>query len=443
MKIAITFTNPQLVRNYLFDSEHNLLDNLVFDEVTLICNNQTYTSVLRIMDTYSARIKSKVKIENYFFDFANSFALRVLNLTAKSHVHSRFSIAKFFRSRSKREISSFGLILRLFLFVITFKNVISAKILRKLILVFLQKTESFQLLNNFKSYDLFLALSLTDDLDTLLTAFAKQNGIKTIGTVRSWDNLTSHGLIRVKPDIFYNHSRAMFEDLSHFHYYGCNPQNNVVGNSFWVNFEKIEKIKSNNFFSNRENKYKILYGAMGNYFNPSEEILLDKIISLVLQDFNLSFTILMHPKFPLSTEFQIKYKSKILFHKFDFDKNTGAQSYTNYLEYLAKFDLIFSSGSTLLLDANLINKNIAHINFEIYKVPYWESIKRYLDFRKYYKSFLALSGSAIINSMDELATILSTKELTAKVNFTQQDFASEFFLGNPTNLSLKDLINSQ
>jgi hypothetical protein len=426
MKLAITFTNPQIVRNYLFDPDHNLLKNLVFNEVTLVCNNQTFTSVVRIIDTYPIEIKSKVKVQKNSFDFANSLALQVLNLTAKSHVHSRFSIAKFFRSKSKKEISSFGLILRLLLFIITFRNVISAKILRKLTLIFLEKTESFKRLSEFKYYNLFVALSLTDDLDSLMIAFAKQNGIKSIGTVRSWDNLTSHGLIRVKPDIFYSHSQAMSKDLSNFHYYACNSHNTVLGKSFWVNFEKVKEIKSKTIFSNQVNEYKILYGAMGDYFNPSEKLLLEKIIALVLQDYNINFTILMHPKFPLSSDFQ----------------NNGTQSYTNYLEYLSNYDLILSSGSTLLLDANLINKNISHINFEMYKVPYWESIKRYLDFRKYYKSFLVLSETPIINSIEELASNLNSKGFTVKDKFTQQNTATEFFLGNPNNLSLSDLINS-
>ena len=98
-------------------------------------------------------------------------------------------------------------------YVFTFKNSALAKLVRYLFLKIIIREESLDQLATYKNYDLILTLSLTDDIDTLLVGFGKKHGIKTIGTVRSWDNLSSHGLLRVKPDSFYSHSEAMTRDL--------------------------------------------------------------------------------------------------------------------------------------------------------------------------------------------------------------------------------------
>lgn len=441
MKLAVTFTNPQIVRNYLFDTNHNILNKFKYDELTLICNGQTYESVSRIISTYPEDIKSKIKIEAVLFKFGDNQKLRFLNLVSKCHLHSKFSIEKIFRSKSKLEISTFNLIIRILMYIITFRNRISARILRKLILFFLIKSKSHAGLSFIKNYDLVLALSLTDDLDTLVTSFAKLNCIKSIGTVRSWDNLTSHGLIRVKPEIFYCHSAAMAADLSKYQYYDSNLQNTLVGNSFWINFSKTKEIKSKTLSSSQINKYQILYGARGAYFYPDEEIFLAKLITFVSTLKTTELTILMHPRFPLSHKFRNQFDAQVIFYSFEFDNKNKTQSYTEYLEYLANYDLIISSGSTILLDACVINKHLSHIGFEMCKVPYWESIKRHLDFRQYYKSFLELSATKIMKSFDDLILEIELKHNLGGASIVQQDSAVEYFMGSENGLTLTDVIN--
>jgi len=433
----------QLVRNYLYDLEFNFLNQLKYEELLIICNDQTHNSINRIINSFPAKIKAKIRLEKINFNFDESIPLKVVNFFSKCHVHSKFTIAKFFRSKSKKEISTLNLILKLVLYTMTINNLVSVRLIRFFTPFFLKKTGAFKQLNFLSNYDLLLALSLTDDLDILVTSFAKLNSIKSIGTVRSWDNLTSHGLVRVKPDVFYCHSEAMAADLRKYQYYGCNPQNTVIGFSTWLNFRKIREIKSNSTNYDPKNVYRILYGAMGDYFNPGEEVFLTKLIDFVQQDFNLELVVLMHPKFLLSDDFQKQFDTKIVFDKFNFDNHHETRSYTEYLEYLSEFDLILSSGSTLLLDACIINKNIAHINFEICKVPYWESIERYFDFRDYYKDFLLLSKTPILSSFEKLAFEINDRFTGNRLSISQQNFAAKYFMGSSEQLSLSNLIVNQ
>jgi CDP-glycerol glycerophosphotransferase (TagB/SpsB family) len=230
----------------------------------------------------------------------------------------------------------------------------------------------------------------------------------------------------------------MADDLFRFQFF--NPQNDLVeiGFSNWINFDRVLLIRNKSKTLNK----KILYGSMGVYFNPSEIALIDYIyeIKSVLKSNQVSLTVLMHPKFKLPLDVQKKYSDFITFFSFEFDNFDESSSYSDYLEYLSQFDLILSSGSTLLLDACLINKNIAHVNFELTNVPFWESIKRYLDFREYYMKFMALSKTPLIDSVEDLEAFFKLEYASTHQKTVEQDFASRYILGDQNQKSLMELI---
>jgi hypothetical protein len=56
---------------------------------------------------------------------------------------------------------------------------------------------------DFYKPDVLFATSLSNfDFDVLVSREAKKRGIKVVGMIRSWDNFSSHGLLRVIPDVF-------------------------------------------------------------------------------------------------------------------------------------------------------------------------------------------------------------------------------------------------
>ena len=70
MKLIVTFTNMQLVRNYLYDLELNFLNQLKYEELLIICNDQTYNSINRVINSFPAKIKAKIRLEKINFNFA-------------------------------------------------------------------------------------------------------------------------------------------------------------------------------------------------------------------------------------------------------------------------------------------------------------------------------------------------------------------------------------
>lgn len=438
MRIIITFTNIQIVRNYLYDSDLDLLHKLNFSECLLVCNNSTFEAIKKHISNLSLDQQKKITILLIDYPQKNIWIRRLFNTIFKSHVSSKFALNKIFKSRSKNEITWTKLFMRLFIYFTTYKNKYTSWLLRYFYRKFFVLLEDFDLLLEYSDYDIAVTLSLTDDLDVYVSMFAHKNNIKNIGTVRSWDNLTSHGLLRVKPDVFYCHSSSMADDLFRFQFF--NPQNDLVeiGFSNWINFNRVSIIRSKSKTLNK----KILYGSMGVYFNPSEIALIDYLYEFksVLKSNQVSLTVLMHPKFTLPIDVQNRYSDFITFFSFKFDNFDESSSYSDYLEYLSQFDLILSSGSTLLLDACLINKNIAHVNFELTSVPFWESIKRYLDFREYYMKFIALSKTPLINSTEDLEAFFKLEYASTHQKTAEQDFASRYILGDQNQKSLIELI---
>ena len=89
--------------------------------------------------------------------------------------------------------------------------------------------------------DLVLVSSITADQDSMVLRAAKIRGVKTIGMIRSWDNLSvNKGNIRIFPDKLLVHNKYMLEDavnladyprekievvgMPHFDYYTNSPR---------------------------------------------------------------------------------------------------------------------------------------------------------------------------------------------------------------------------
>jgi hypothetical protein len=438
VNLGITFSHPQVVRNAIYDLNNIFFRKIKYDNLILICNRKTVESVNFILKSLPDTERKKISVIEINLDLHKNIKYRVLTFICKAHVHSKFAIAKFFRSYSKKEISILNLIIKLFCYLVTYKNKHSAQLLRKVNLNFFKSNKVLYEIHTLANCDLFLTLSLTDDLDIAVTAFGNLNNIKTIGTVRSWDNLTSHGLIRVIPNYFYCHSSTMLNDLEKFQYLISDKSTIVQGHSYWINFYEIDKLRTKSVHGTQNRIKRILYGAMGSYNNPTEELFLTNFIELLAQFNDIKLTVLIHPAFPLKETFTSDFKNKVTFYSFSFESLNEVKSYSDYLNFLTEFDLVVSSGSTLLLDACLIDQNVCHLSIEPSEINYWESINRFLDFREYYRNFIAISQIPVCHSQADFLKILNGD---SKYNNINHRLTSDLILGQRNSISIPDLIN--
>ena len=122
MRIILTLTNIQIVRNYLFDKELDILRNLVYSEIIIICNEATFDSVKKHISSYPERDQLKIRILLFRNSGERFIILRILDSIAKSHISSKFALNKIFRAKSKNEITWAKLFLRVIVYILTFKN---------------------------------------------------------------------------------------------------------------------------------------------------------------------------------------------------------------------------------------------------------------------------------------------------------------------------------
>ena len=112
-------------------------------------------------------------------------------------------------ARVKGEISIFGLAIGISTNII-FPNRVVVNVLRKMYLMLHRSNTHYISINNFDDTDLLFVTSLTNfSADVPITLSIKSEGKPVNGTVRSWDNLVTHGSLCVAPDIFIAHSNFM------------------------------------------------------------------------------------------------------------------------------------------------------------------------------------------------------------------------------------------
>jgi hypothetical protein len=229
-------------------------------------------------------------------------------------------------------------------------------------------------------------------------------------------------------------------ELDKYHKVDYSETNVKVGKSYWLDYDQIKSIR---LLDKPTRNRRILYAAMGSYFNPSEEHFIEYLYSLSQRPNykSLDITVLIHPRFRVSENIQNKFSDRINFYAFDFGNETKTESYTEYLKYLQQFQVVISSGSTVLIDACMVNVNIFHVDFELTRVPYWESIHRYLDFREYYSQFLKISETPIIYTPKQFENIFIETNIFEISDFKNQNIATNYIMGYEEDVSLIDVIN--
>lgn len=245
--------------------------------------------------------------------------------------------------------------------------------------------------------DILFSTSLTNYTQELdLNTWYKNHGVFMLGTVRSWDNLTSHGLLRVIPDIFLCHSpfiRAcaidyQFIDQRLLHDW-CSPSHQQE--------YLIEGTRRQS--QSKDDGLNVLYASMGTITNPDDY----HFTLWLIQTWSTarpkdSLTIMLHPKSPIDIRDCLNSEENIKFCTLDYVKST--QMELNRL--LQEQDLVICGGTTIALDAHFCNVPIALVNFEIVQQPYWHSALRYYDAIFHTASFVKTCNLYTVKSLKEL-----------------------------------------
>lgn len=262
--------------------------------------------------------------------------------------------------------------------------------------------------------DIFVPLSLTNfEFDVPLAHAARARGIPIVGMVRSWDNLSSHGLLRVLPDVFILQNTFLSDMASK--YQAIDTQTTQIRIAGLPHYDRYLREKAPiprselcSMLGLDPNKKLYVYGAMGEFLFTAErdmpQVLEDAVRKSGREDVQILFR--AHPRFV----------PECGYGQFDHVVVHIPKSYTESSTYsnedvlfstIAHADLVITGASTFAIDAIVIGRPVVCITFDGARtVDYWMSAERFFDTYTHFEEFVKTSRVQLVRSAPELAEML-------------------------------------
>lgn len=264
--------------------------------------------------------------------------------------------------------------------------------------------------------ELVFATDVQNEEDVRLMRAASRRGVATIGMVRSWDNLTSKGLVRFIPDKLLVNNEIVKNEAIHYHYVP-KEKIEVVGiphYDFYINGERSSRDEFFKQIGGDPRKRLILFAPTGDRYLAANTV--DRDVLEILRD-----------SIPSDCQILVRFppQDTVDFAGFEnngrvfFDRQTSTYTanprkveFTPEMEkHLADTlfyaDVLVVGPSTMSVDAALFDKPIISIGFDgKEKREYYNSIRRYFDYN-HQQAILKSGGVKYVTSALELQEALS------------------------------------
>jgi hypothetical protein len=419
--MGISLFEEQLIRNYLSGDHGKFFQTLDANHKIIIFTSSFLQPLIQ-----SLLIKYKLqRISVVIFNPPKKTSIVFfLEFLMRWSTSSNTILMKIRRSESKRAMLSRHFVL----FIDKFMNHILIDLYRKLYrLCHTRSSLNKGLEGPIPILDLLFVTSLTNshwDIPLCLLYFKAQT--YTIGTVRSWDNLTSHGSIVFIPDKFLSHSEWLSEVALRIQRFPASKLHCWGSPSHLAGYKASTKEVVSEQLSTSSRR--ILYASMGLHLNPDEQIFL-KWLTDIWKSLpgDITLTILEHPKF--TTNSLVEQTERVEVKRFKY----ATTSLHEYYDFLSEQNLIFGGGTTVLLDAAFAEIPIIALQFEIGKHAYWKSSLRQFDTVEHTSEFFKRSRVTCAQSKEELISFILSPTYDA---FKVRNY--QFFSGYDT-LCLPDM----
>ena len=274
--------------------------------------------------------------------------------------------------------------------------------------------------------DVLFATNVIERSDVALIREAKRLGIKTVGMVKSWDNLMNHGLVRIISDTVIVHNPFLKRHAVLLHHI---PEEkiNVVGipQYDWYTRKDLY-ISREEFFRSvgiDPKKKLILFAGEGDYIAPREWEVAQIIGEAISAEKISSPAIVLfrpHPNFLTHRE-KIKTLRNVVFDDFvaeyiGTERSTWEmreKEMAHLVNSLRHADVVINTASTMIIDAVAFAKPVVCIAFDgVTPEPYLNSVRRY------YRDF---THNALIAHTGGFKIAYTAEELIQYVNQYFQD----------------------
>ena len=253
---------------------------------------------------------------------------------------------------------------------------------------------------------------IQSEADISMLIEANKKGIYTIGMVRSWDNLTAKGLIRMIPKKLLVWNEIIKDEAIHVQ--GISRSIISV-----IGIPHYDDYKKNNFSDKKafldrigadENKKIALFIPLGDRYlrdNTVDRDIVDILDKVLPKDYQLLVR-LPPGDYVRELENSPKFENiKVMYDrakpKFDNIKITeiDKDDDIHLAQTLHWSEIVISSPSTLVLDSAYMDKPIILFGFDGYKKrEYFDSIRRYYDYNNFVP-IIESGGARLAESVEE------------------------------------------
>jgi len=264
--------------------------------------------------------------------------------------------------------------------------------------------------------DILFSTILMNPIDIAVIREAKKRKIRTVGMVRSWDNLTTYGFLRIIPDKLFTQNEFVKENVISRH---CVSEESVVvvGIPHYDLYSDDSLIKTRQKFFKKMNldpdKKLILYAAIGDFlFQKEGEIaqVFEDLIEEGSVNYPSQVIFRAHPSFssPLNRMKNLKHvigdKATEIKRGDIMERSMTDGDMKHLINSLYHADLVVTAGSTMMIDAVMFDKPVITVAFDgKSKVPFWFSCARFHDYFTHIVDLLKTKGVRVVKDQNELA----------------------------------------
>lgn len=266
--------------------------------------------------------------------------------------------------------------------------------------------------------DLVFATNIIHGTNIALIKYARRRGVRVIGMVKTWDNLSSKGLVLCKPDALIVPNRVVFQDamnkgdLPRERVFdgGCPQYDNYLDASIqWSREATCARLGI-------DPEKKLLLYCMGGIMNqddPSEHI---AMIDRAIEDGRLppsTIVLRSHPKYDVRV-LQLDRFRHVVFQQpgqkvsdMVGEWELGEEDILLMLNMLRHADVEYNTGSTMTLESAIFDRPVVVIGFDGEKnKPYYQSVRHGLDVTHYR---IVLASGGVWRADNETELIAATK----------------------------------
>ena len=297
-----------------------------------------------------------------------------------------------------------------------------SKIIYNTLRLILRKIKGFRpdILKVFNKYEPSLVISThpisMDEYEYL--SCSNKLGIRTIGIIKSWDNLTTKGYIPVKLDHYLAWNEIIKNELIKIHHVQESKISVTGIPQFDLYFYKANIIKREKFLKKMNldpNKKTIFFATSPSSIGPEDpDIIFEKMKFLKNNKIkNIQVIARLHPLDNIERYKKLKDSN---FSNLTFQipgKNSNSKIsgiinpdfITELRDTLFHSDVTVNTCSTTSLDAVAMDKPIVNIAFDLKPREYYKSCKRYYDFA-HFQPILNSGATKLASNFDEYVNLI-------------------------------------